>query len=288
MKTKYLQTLLAALFVVLFSTNSFCSQKQNEYIFGEYIAMQNAITKYVREKIADPSVFTIYAKPLIVITDKTIQDPKEREEKAVVYRCPLSSIGAGAVIREDGYIVTVAHLTNIDKEYSDCLASYLKKSVEEKTNVNGTHEYGMAAEYQLLRADGQKFSAELIASDEANDLSIIKATGNFKKMKPVTFTDRSYFSDEAVAVIGAPSGLPDMIVLGKVAKPKSHAKESHVMIAAPIYPGNSGGVAVDLRDMTIIGLIDEVMLNSGQMMNYGCAIHPDVVKNFIKETMKGR
>jgi S1-C subfamily serine protease len=288
MKTKYLQTFLAAIFVVLFSTGSFCSQRQSENDFGNYIAMQNAIAKYVREKIADPSVFTIYAKPLIVITDKKIKDPKERSEKAIIYRCPLSSIGAGAVIREDGYVITVAHLTDVRTEYSDCLSLYLKKNVEEKQNVNGTHEYSLSAEYQLLRADGEKFYAELIGFDEEKDLSILKATGKNIKMKPVTFTSRSFFSDEAIAVIGAPSGLADMIVLGKVARPKAHNKENHVMIAAPIYPGNSGGVAVDLRDMTVIGLIDEVMLSNGQMMNYGCALHPDAVKNFIKETMKGR
>jgi S1-C subfamily serine protease/Tfp pilus assembly protein PilF len=169
------------------------------------------------------------------------------------------SSGTGFAISSNGYIVTNHHV--IDKA----------KSIEVK-GVNGNFT--------------KKLNAELVVSDEKNDLAIIKIIDPlFSSLGSIPYTVRQGVADvgENVFVLGYPltSSMGEEVKLtnGIVSSKTGFQGDiSTYQISAPVQPGNSGGPLFD-KNGNLIGVV-----NAKHTMaeNAGYAIKFNYVKNLIE------
>ena len=167
--------------------------------------------------------------------------------------------GTGFAISSNGYIVTNHHV--IDKA----------KSIEVK-GVNGNFS--------------RKLNAELVVSDEKNDLAIIKINDPlFTSLGSIPYTVRQGVADvgENVFVLGYPltSSMGEEVKLtnGIVSSKTGFQGDiSTYQISAPVQPGNSGGPLFD-KNGNLIGVV-----NAKHTMaeNAGYAIKFNYVKNLIE------
>lgn len=138
-----------------------------------------------------------------------------------------SSLGSGVIVREDGYVLTNAHV------------------------IEG------ADQIRVMFANGQDAGARVVGTDPRTDLAIIKvdATG-----LPVIPYDRDYqprVGDVALA-IGNPFGLGHSVSQGIIsALSRSRISNTpwvdYIQTDAAISPGNSGGALID-HDGRLLGI----------------------------------
>lgn len=154
-------------------------------------------------------------------------------------------IGSGAIVRNDGRIVTNNHV------------------------VDG------AGSIVVKTFDGRSYSAQLIASDASKDLALIKISGSFN---PFSFEDVANVrvGEKAVA-LGSPAGLDFTVTEGIVSAVRSINEIIYLQTDVPINPGNSGGPLIN-KAGKIIGI------NTMKISGYegvGFSIASNVVKGFV-------
>ena len=150
------------------------------------------------------------------------------------------SLGSGCIIDASGYVVTCAHV------------------VYRATRINVT------------LFDGSRYLAKIIASDELNDIALLKIVGlePDKKLQPVKMAmPGDLLLGETVVVVGNPYGLGSTIsrgVLSAVGRKIVHQGKvlfgDILQTDAPVYPGNSGGPLININ---------------GEMIGISAAIHRD-------------
>lgn len=158
------------------------------------------------------------------------------------------SEGSGFIIREDGYIVTNAHVI----EGADKVVARLR--------------------------DGTRLPLSLVAADEKTDIALLKAEAH--GLPAITWGDsNSTRVGEIVCAIGAPYQLDFTLTTGVIsAKGRSHLTETiyedYLQTDAAISPGNSGGPLCDLEG-NVIGVNT---LISGLNHSIGFAIPSQIAK----------
>jgi S1-C subfamily serine protease len=154
--------------------------------------------------------------------------------------------GSGVVLREDGYVLTNAHV------------------------VNG------AAEVQLTLPDGTVHTAEVVGADTASDLAVVHAEDATDLPVPAFADANPRVGDLAVA-IGSPFGLEGSVTSGVVsALNRSLPGEGNTLVNmiqtdAAINPGNSGGALAN-GSGEIIGINTAILSPSGANDGIGFAI----------------
>lgn len=167
--------------------------------------------------------------------------------------------GTGFAISSNGYIVTNYHVVEN------------AKSIEVK-GVNGNLS--------------KKLSAEVIVSDEKNDLAIIKINDtNFTSFGSIPYTFRQGIADvgENVFVLGYPmtSTMGEEIKLTNgIISSKTGFKGdiSSYQFSAPVQSGNSGGPLFD-RNGNLLGVVNA---KHSLAENAGYAIKVSYLKNLIE------
>lgn len=168
--------------------------------------------------------------------------------------------GSGFLIDRKGYIATNYHV--IDKA----------KTIE-------------------VTVDGKSYNADLIISDEQNDLAILKINDDtFTPLKNLNYNFKSETSDVGTSVLAL--GFPLTSLLGEEIKvtngiisSKSGMKGdiTNYQISVPIQPGNSGGPLFD-NDGNLIGITSSGInrkLDLTENVNY--AIKSKYLKLLIEE-----
>jgi putative serine protease PepD len=140
-----------------------------------------------------------------------------------------SGSGSGVVLTDDGYVLTNNHVVTLE------------------STSTGT--------VQVRTADGTLYDAEVVGTDPASDLAVVKLDGA-SGLIPATFanSDKVQVGDVAVA-IGAPLGLSNTVTdgiisaTGRAVATGSTQDDATVIDAiqtdAAINPGNSGGALVN-------------------------------------------
>jgi len=133
--------------------------------------------------------------------------------------------GSGVVFREDGHILT------------------------------NNHVVGSARRIEVRLHDGRTFPAEVVGTDPATDLAVIKIDEGDLPAAPFAARDRIRVGEWAVA-IGSPYGLDYTVTAGVVSAVGRggvgmNEIEDYVQTDASINPGNSGGPLVNLRGEVI-------------------------------------
>jgi serine protease Do len=154
-----------------------------------------------------------------------------------------TSMGSGVIIREDGTILTNAHVV---KDASEIVAKL---------------------------PDGRSFKATSFAVDEEVDLAVVKIEG--KDLPVATLGDSDTLEvGQWVLAIGNPFGLEHTVTTGIISAVRKNAganQEDFIQTDAAINPGNSGGPLVDLRGR-VVGINTSIYSKSGGYQGIGFAL----------------
>jgi serine protease Do len=164
---------------------------------------------------------------------------------------PQIGQGSGWVLREDGYIVTNAHV------------------VEGADTVTVTF------------TDDRQMDAEMIGVDTKTDVAVVKVDQTGLTPVQLGDSDELRFGQWVIAV-GNPFGLNSTITAGIVsATGRSRVGladyEDFIQTDAAINPGNSGGPPVNLRG-DVVGMNTAIYTRSGGYMGIGFAIPTKIIK----------
>jgi len=174
-------------------------------------------------------------------------------------RRPTQSLGSGFIISKDGYILTNHHV------------------------IAG------ADEIIVRMANRNEYVAELIGSDEASDVALLKVEA--EDLPILEFGDSDKLKvGEWVLAIGSPFGFDHSVTAGIVsAKGRSLPTDNYVPFIqtdVAINPGNSGGPLFNL-DGEVIGINSQIYSRTGGFMGLSFAIPIELavdVATQIKDT----
>ena len=214
--------------------------------------MQLSFAPIVRD--VAPAVVNVYSRRVVNNRSPFANDPvfsrmfrsQPREQ---------NSLGSGVIVDQSGVIVTNYHV------------------------VAG------ATELRVVLADRREFEAEVLLTDEATDLAILKIeTEEPLTTLPFNMTDDPEVGDLVLA-IGNPFGVGQTVTSGIVsALARTDVGESDVasfiQTDAAINPGNSGGALVDMRGQ-LIGVNSMIFSRSGGSNGIGFAIPVEMVRRVV-------
>ncbi|MDQ1289460.1 MAG: trypsin-like peptidase protein [Actinomycetota bacterium] len=144
----------------------------------------------------------------------------------------------------------------------------------------GTGGAASGTELSVVLSDGRAYPAEIVGTDSATDLAVIKMDKAPSGLKPATFGDSSAAKvGDPVMALGNPLGLSDTVTTGIVSALNRPVRASSgqggngsgggepvitnaIQTDAAINPGNSGGALVDSSGR-VIGITSSIASMSG-------------------------
>lgn len=166
-----------------------------------------------------------------------------------------SGLGSGVIYRSDGYIITNHHV------------------IEGATSV------------EVRLADGDVLEAEIIGSDELNDIAVVKVDAEGLPAINLRPVEREpLLVGETVIAIGSPFGLDASVTAGVLSALNREIRldeqnpgegvqsiPSILQTDAAINPGNSGGALVDAQGR-LVGINTAILTRSGASQGVGFAV----------------
>jgi len=212
-----------------------------------------------------PSVVNIYTETRVQVQSPFANDPFFRRffDMPNVPRERVSrSLGSGVIVDAgNGLILTNHHVVN----GADDIA----------VNLN----------------DGRSFSAELVGSDEATDVAVIRIEldGETLQALPMQTNVELKVGDFVVAV-GNPFGLGQTVTSGIVSALGRAALnrlefQNFIQTDASINPGNSGGALINLRG-ELVGINTAIFTPSGGNVGIGFAIPIDMAALVMQQLVE--
>ncbi len=215
-------------------------------------------------KIAAPSVVSIYTSKL---PDKHrypfIDDPLFRHyfntaNRAMQQRMQ-SALGSGVIVNTDGYILTNNHV------------------------IDG------AVEIVVLISDGREALAQVVGSDAATDLAVLKV--DLSGLIPATLgKPKAAQIGDVVLAIGNPFGVGQTVTQGIISATGRYGLdlsnyENYIQTDAAINPGNSGGALVDAHG-ALLGINTAILDDNSPSVGISFAIPSDqamqVLRNIVE------
>jgi serine protease Do len=165
------------------------------------------------------------------------------------------SLGSGFVIDPQGIIVTNHHVVN-------------------------------RAEKIVVRLEKKEFEAQLLGSDPATDLAILKIRSS-EELPILNFADSSQMQvGDWVIAIGNPFGLSQTVTAGIVSATGrvigQGPYDDFIQTDASINPGNSGGPLLNLKG-EVIGINTAIFSQTGGNIGIGFAIPSNIAHGITKE-----
>jgi 2-alkenal reductase len=193
-------------------------------------------------------------------------DLYQRANPAVVYIIVSSGSGSGFVYSADGYIVTNYHV------------------------VEGSQSY------EVVFANGERQSAELVGADAGSDLAVLKIDQVPTGVEPLPLAPvDSLQVGQFVVAIGNPFGEQGSMSFGIVSgldrslrsqqesafgSGSSYSLPEVVQTDAPINPGNSGGPLLDLEGR-VVGVTSAIASTTGTNSGVGFSIPAAAVQQVV-------
>ncbi len=173
-----------------------------------------------------------------------------------------NSLGSGVIVGADGLIITNFHV------------------------IEG------ADEIRVVLPDRREFKAELVASEERNDLALLQLETNGEELPTLAFGDSDVLEvGDLILAIGNPFGVGQTVTSGIIS---ANARTSQaigdggvfIQIDAAINPGNSGGALVDMEGR-LVGVNTAIFSRSGGSHGIGFAIPANLVKRLVRVHQTG-
>lgn len=168
--------------------------------------------------------------------------------------------GSGVIISADGYIVTNNHV--IDS----------------------------ANEIEITLNNQKKYKAELIGTDKANDIALLKIEADEElPFTPFANSDNVQIGEWVLAV-GNPYNLTSTVTAGIVsAKGRdlegNSAIDSFIQTDAAVNPGNSGGALVNVRG-ELVGINTAISSKTGSFVGYSFAVPSNIAKKIVDDLLE--
>jgi len=162
---------------------------------------------------------------------------------------------------------------------------------ENGTIVTNHHVIEGAEEITIRTSDGRDLSAEIVGSDEATDIAVLRLTERTSRVPYVTFDDASHVRvGDWVVAVGNPFGLDGTATAGIVSAmgrrdAGSSAYVDYMQIDAPINRGNSGGPTFDLNG-NVIGVNSAIFSPTGGNVGIGFAIPANTAAGIVNQLMQ--
>lgn len=195
------------------------------------------------------------------LTEISVQDAVKRFGSGVVVVRTPGGLGSGFIIREDGYLITNAHVVQGEIEFTVIVYQETEDGFEKKLFEN----------------------ARLIAVNPFIDLALVKIDeedlGDVELTRVVLGHINEQTVGEPVFAIGAPLGMDRSVSEGIISiKNRSHEGKVYVQTTAAINPGNSGGPLFNSKGEVIAVNTLGYMFAEGMNLS----IPVDYVKHFIE------
>jgi serine protease Do len=171
--------------------------------------------------------------------------------------------GSGFIISPDGYVVT------------------------------NNHVVAEAEEIDVVMNDERQMTAELVGTDPATDIALLKIDGLEEELPAVDWGDSDAVKiGEWLVAIGNPFGLGGTVTAGILSARSRNIQagpyDDFLQTDAPINRGNSGGPLFDAGG-NVIGVNTAIFSPSGGSVGIGFAVPSNVVKNVVAQLReKGR
>jgi serine protease Do len=233
--------------------DSFAQIVENAQPAVVYIQVKNKIEP------ASTTKESFYEDPAI----KDIFSDKDPSQQGVTFFEDTNTFGSGSgfIFNSDGYILTNHHV----------LAN--------------------AVEVTVTMADKTKHTAEIVGTDKATDVGVLKIDG--KNLPTLTLGDSDILkAGEWVLAFGSPFEFIQTVTAGIVSATGRHSMgiseyESFIQTDAAINPGNSGGPLVNIHGQ-VIGINTAFLTQTGGYIGIGFAIPVNIASQVSEQLLKNR
>ena len=171
----------------------------------------------------------------------------------------IASAGSGVIVNaEDGYILTNHHV------------------------VAG------ADKIKISLFNGDSLDAEIVGSDAATDIAVLKVDPENLSDLPIGESDDVEVGDFVIAV-GNPFGLGHTVTSGIVSALgrsgiSRNGYEDFIQTDASINPGNSGGALVNMRG-ELVGINSAIISRTGGNVGIGFAVPSEIARSVMRQIL---
>ena len=170
------------------------------------------------------------------------------------------SLGSGVIVRDDGYILTNAH-------------------------VVGQQTAGIT----VTLSDNREYQGELIGRDESTDIALLKIDADNLPTVPMGDSGTLRIAEWVLAV-GNPFQLNQTVTLGIVSAVGRDnlgvaRYEDFIQTDAAINPGNSGGALVNTRGQ-LVGINTAIFSDSGGYQGVGFAVPSNLAQRVMDDLIE--
>jgi serine protease Do len=208
----------------------------------------------------------------VLVTGYGPVDERSRGETGLVIG-RQRSIGSGAIIDSDGYIITNAHVV--------AGARHVQVILHRDTTAGGPVR-------SLAEDASQTVDARIVGTATDIDLALLKVEVTGLRALPLADYD-AIRQGELVFAFGSPEGLRNSVTMGVVSavarQPDPDRPTIFIQTDAPINPGNSGGPLVNV-DGELVGLNTLILSESGGSQGLGFAIPSAIVASAFPQLQK--
>lgn len=168
--------------------------------------------------------------------------------------------GSGVIVSSDGYIVT------------------------------NNHVIANATDLEITLNNRKKYKAELIGTDQKNDIALLKIDVD-EKLSYIPFANSDNAKiGEWVLAVGNPYNLNSTVTAGIIsAKGRDLQGNSNVdafiQTDAAVNPGNSGGALVNTRG-ELVGINTAISSRTGSYVGYSFAVPSNIAKKIIDDILE--
>ncbi|MDJ0711133.1 MAG: Do family serine endopeptidase [Woeseiaceae bacterium] len=150
------------------------------------------------------------------------------------------------------------------------------------------HVVGEADDIQVSLVDGRELDAELVGSDAATDIALIKVEPENLTDMPIGDSNDVRVGDFVIA-IGSPYGLTHTVTSGIVSALgrtgiSRDGYEDFIQTDASINPGNSGGALVNMSG-ELIGINSVIISRSGGNVGIGFAVPTEIAASIMGQIL---
>ncbi|MEJ5361416.1 MAG: Do family serine endopeptidase [Spirochaetota bacterium] len=258
-----LRTVLIAVITFVVCTTTLTNAKTAKKI--QEPANTSDLSKFNEQlvKVTNGAIPTVVS----ISAEKKAGSPRESKRMPMPFPVPkeAKALGSGVIIDKRGYIVTNNHVVKNTKSIT------------------------------ITLFDKRTFPCELVGSDPATDIAVIKISGAVPQDLPVAVmadSDTLKVGEIAIA-IGNPFGFGHTVTMGIISATGREGfgladYEYYIQTDAAINPGNSGGALININGK-LIGINTAIFSRNGGYMGIGFAIPSNMVKQVVDELInKGK
>ena len=150
------------------------------------------------------------------------------------------------------------------------------------------HVVGDADTIQISLIDGKVLDAEIVGSDPATDIAVLKVDADGLTEMPIGNSESAKVGDFVIA-IGNPFGLGHTVTSGIISALgrtgiSRDGYEDFIQTDASINPGNSGGALVNMNG-ELIGINSAIISRSGGNVGIGFAVPTEIASSIMGQIL---